>query len=97
MLHPKDGLLYMAARDIFRKLGAHRRQRVKLGAFEIYRGVLYDMLSRRQKVTACELADGSVKILGLRELECSTYEELVELLQSALANRSIGTNVPHLR
>ena len=88
MLNPRDGLFFMAARAIL-AAGAS----VKIGAYEIYRGTLYDILNERRRVLACEQADGSVKIMGLSEVQAASYEDLYDIVSHGLANRTIGTLV----
>lgn len=90
MLNPKDGLFFMAARGIFERTGS-----LVIGAYEIYRGTLFDILNERRKVVACEQADGTVKILGLRETQVTTFQELYDLVCFGLNNRSVGTPKEH--
>jgi hypothetical protein len=85
MLHPENGLFYMAAKKMFRMGSA-----VWVSAFEIYRGSLYDILNSRHKVVACEQPDGSVKILGLKEKHCETIEDLFSVVSEGLKARSVG-------
>lgn len=91
MLHPKDGLFFMALRRLF----SERKNNFALhfSAYEIYRNTLFDILNNKRKVIACEQADGSVKIMGLKEINSAglTIDNVVAMINDGLERRSVGT------
>lgn len=89
MLNPQDGLFFMAAKSIIGCLGKVKKE-LWISAYEIYRGSLFDILNERRKVVACEQADGSIKILGLKEQRVCHFEDLCSVVNQGLNNRSIG-------
>ena len=65
---------------------------VWVSAFEIYRGSLFDILNERRKVVACEQADGSVKILGLKEHRGRHFDDVHSVISQGLDRRVTGTH-----
>lgn len=90
-----DGLYSLAAQDIFDELGprgdrADTEYSIWISFFEIYGGVLYDLLNDRKKLVAREDAKRKVCIVGLNENLVSSVDEFLELMSYGNAVRSTG-------
>ncbi|NWS00522.1 KIF24 protein, partial [Motacilla alba] len=81
--HRSPGLYALAAQDIFRHLEASpsRKDHVVLISFyEIYCGHLYDLLNERKRLSAREDGKHVVQIVGLREVQVDSVDELLEVI-----------------
>jgi len=89
--HP--GIYSQAANDIFTLLNYEEYQgyTVYCSLFEIYCGNLHDLLNKRKKVHARCDAKERVKIMGLTEAPCTTDDELMQVINYGLTERTTGT------
>ena len=87
------GMYAMAALDIFENLRMreHRGLSVYTSFFEIYGGKLFDLFNERKRLVAREDAKQNVNIVGLREVHCSSTEQVLELIQHGSLVRSTGS------
>ncbi|XP_003226423.1 kinesin-like protein KIF24 isoform X2 [Anolis carolinensis] len=91
--HQNPGLYALAAKDIFRQLEkSHTRKdlHVWISFYEIYCGQLYDLLNGRKRLFAREDSKRVVQIVGLREIQVSTVNLLLEVILKGGKERSTG-------
>ncbi|XP_005491802.2 kinesin-like protein KIF24 [Zonotrichia albicollis] len=91
--HRTPGLYALAAQDIFRYLEAspsRKEQVVLISFYEIYCGHLYDLLNGRQRLFAREDGKHVVQIVGLREVQVDSVDELLEVILKGGKERSTG-------
>jgi kinesin family protein 2/24 len=91
MGNPKQpGLYFLAAEDIFkfRRKKEHADVAVWVSFFEIYGGKLYDLLNDRCKLVARVDAKQLVNIVGLKEVEVTNVEDLMDALRAGHEARS---------
>lgn len=62
---------------------------------EMYRGQVYDLLSRRKLVRLMEDARGDVQVVGLREVVASSAAAAQDILHCALEDRTTAANAVH--
>jgi len=86
----QNGLYVLAARDIFRGLKRHPNLIINVSFFEIYGGKFYDLLNGRQRLDLREDAQGAVHTIGLRELKCEDWTQMIEMIQFGNERRSQG-------
>lgn len=89
--HP--GIYWLAANDIFALLNDESYQGYTITAslFEIYCDKLHDLLNKRKEVHARCDAKERVKIQGLTEAPCTTDEELMQVINYGLTERTTGS------
>jgi hypothetical protein len=83
-----DGLVFQAVRDLLVNL--EDIGQLQFSFYEIYRGSLYDLLAKRRKILACE-QDGIIKILGVRQVNVFSLEQIVDLINQGLESRKVGS------
>ncbi|XP_059729097.1 kinesin-like protein KIF24 [Haemorhous mexicanus] len=91
--HRNPGLYALAAQDIFRHLEAspsRKEQVVLISFYEIYCGHLYDLLNGRKRLFAREDGKHVVQIVGLREVQVDSVDELLEVILKGGKERSTG-------
>ncbi|NXH48488.1 KIF24 protein, partial [Dicaeum eximium] len=91
--HRNPGLYALAAKDIFRQLGASPSRKdlvVLISFYEIYCGQLYDLLNGRKRLFAREDGKHVVQIVGLREVQVDSVDELLEMILKGGKERSTG-------
>ncbi|NWV44402.1 KIF24 protein, partial [Grantiella picta] len=91
--HRNPGLYALAAKDIFRHLEAapSRKDRIVFISFyEIYCGQLYDLLNGRKRLFAREDGKRVVQIVGLREVQVDSVDQLLEVILKGGKERSTG-------
>ncbi|NXP58774.1 KIF24 protein, partial [Chloropsis cyanopogon] len=91
--HRNPGLYALAARDIFRHLGASPSKKdlmVLISFYEIYCGQLYDLLNGRKRLFAREDGKHVVQIVGLREIQVDSVDQLLEVILNGGKERSTG-------
>ena len=86
------GLYALAARDIFKMIRYEEFSMlaVMVSYYEIYQGKLYDLMDDRKKLFAREDGQGNVVISGLKEIEVSTVDQLLNLVDVGSSVRSTG-------
>jgi kinesin family protein 2/24 len=89
--HP--GIYLQAATDIFTLLNYEEYvdYTVTASLYEIYCGKLHDLLNKRKEVQARCDAKERVKIMGLTEAPCSTADDLMQVINYGLTERTTGT------
>jgi kinesin family protein 2/24 len=89
--HP--GIYLLAANDIFTLLNdeAYEGYSIVASLYEIYCGKLHDLLNSRKEVYARCDAKQRVKIMGLTEAPCTTVEELMQVINYGLTERTTGS------
>jgi kinesin family protein 2/24 len=89
--HP--GIYLQAALDIFTLLNNPEYQgyTITCSLYEIYCGKLHDLLNKRKEVYARCDAKERVKIMGLTEAPCTTSDELMDVINFGLTERTTGT------
>lgn len=87
------GIYYLASNDIFALLNDEMYEGYSITAslYEIYCGKLHDLLNKRKEVYARSDAKQRVKIMGLTEAPCTTVEELMQVINYGLTERTTGT------
>ncbi|XP_053859888.1 kinesin-like protein KIF24 [Vidua macroura] len=91
--HRNPGLYALAAQDIFRHLEASPSRKdltVLISFYEIYCGQLYDLLNGRKRLFAREDGKHVVQIVGLREVQVDSVDELLEVILKGGKERSTG-------
>uniref|UniRef100_A0A8C5TKB4 Kinesin-like protein KIF24 n=1 Tax=Malurus cyaneus samueli TaxID=2593467 RepID=A0A8C5TKB4_9PASS len=91
--HRNQGLYALAAKDIFKHLEASPSRKdltVVISFYEIYCGQLYDLLNGRKRLFAREDANHVVQIVGLREVQVDSVDELLEVILKGGKERSTG-------
>ncbi|NXR53395.1 KIF24 protein, partial [Hippolais icterina] len=87
------GLYALAAKDIFRHLEASPSRKdliVLISFYEIYCGQLYDLLNGRKRLFAREDGKHVVQIVGLREVQVDSVDQLLEVILKGGKERSTG-------
>lgn len=86
------GLYVNAAHDIFRKLDReeHDSAALYVSYFEIYGGVLFDLLNERKKLVPREDNKKKVQIVGLEEHRIDDVGSFLELIDYGNSIRSTG-------
>ncbi|NXK64548.1 KIF24 protein, partial [Sylvietta virens] len=87
------GLYALAAKDIFRHLEASQTRKdliVMISFYEIYCGQLYDLLNGRKRLFAREDGKHIVQIVGLREVQVASVDQLLEVILKGGKERSTG-------
>ncbi|TRZ21045.1 hypothetical protein HGM15179_006066 [Zosterops borbonicus] len=87
------GLYALAAKDIFRHLEASPSRKdliVLISFYEIYCGQLYDLLNGRKRLHAREDGKHVVQIVGLREVQVDSVDQLLEVILKGGKERSTG-------
>ncbi|NXO29477.1 KIF24 protein, partial [Cisticola juncidis] len=91
--HRNPGLYALAAKDIFSHLEAASSRKdltVLISFYEIYCGQLYDLLNGRKRLFAREDGKHIVQIVGLREVQVDSVDELLEVILKGGKERSTG-------
>ncbi|KAI7892513.1 P-loop containing nucleoside triphosphate hydrolase protein [Mucor mucedo] len=93
MLDSRHGLYVLAAQDIFRMLSkpAYSHLQATVGLYEIYQGQLFDLLNKREKLTARDDGHNNIVIAGLRECYINDVEDLMDTFESGNRVRTTGT------
>uniref|UniRef100_A0A803J3L8 Kinesin-like protein KIF24 n=1 Tax=Xenopus tropicalis TaxID=8364 RepID=A0A803J3L8_XENTR len=89
------GLYALAAKDIFQQLATVQLKsdcKVWISFYEIYCGQLYDLLNERKRLYAREDGKHVVQIAGLREVQVSSVELLLEMILKGSRERSTGAS-----
>ncbi|NWW37699.1 KIF24 protein, partial [Panurus biarmicus] len=87
------GLYALAAKDIFKHLEASPSRKdliVLISFYEIYCGQLYDLLNGRKRLFAREDGKHIVQIVGLREVQVDSVDQLLEVILKGGKERSTG-------
>ncbi|MEE6457765.1 hypothetical protein FKM82_000028 [Ascaphus truei] len=87
------GLYALAAKDIFQQLESAQPREdylVWISFYEIYCGQLYDLLNGRKRLFAREDGKHVVQIVGLREVQVSSVDLLLEMILKGSKERSTG-------
>ncbi|XP_041884655.1 kinesin-like protein KIF24 isoform X1 [Corvus kubaryi] len=91
--HRNPGLYALAANDIFKHLEASPSRKdltVLISFYEIYCGQLYDLLNGRKRLFAREDGKHVVQIVGLREVQVDSVDQLLEVILKGGKERSTG-------
>ncbi|NXD30143.1 KIF24 protein, partial [Spelaeornis formosus] len=91
--HQDPGLYALAAKDIFQHLESLPSRKdliVLISFYEIYRGQLYDLLNGRKRLHAREDSNRVVQIVGLREAQVDSVDQLLEVILKGGKERSTG-------
>ncbi|ORX96919.1 kinesin-domain-containing protein [Basidiobolus meristosporus CBS 931.73] len=93
MLDAEQGLYVLAGRDIFTLLDDEQFSHLScyVSFYEIYQGQLHDLLNNRKKLAAREDGNKNVVIVGIREIEISCVDELLEVFNYGHSARTTGT------
>mmetsp|Transcript_4807 Transcript_4807/g.7449 ORF Transcript_4807/g.7449 Transcript_4807/m.7449 type:complete len:579 (+) Transcript_4807:69-1805(+) len=91
----QTGLYVLAAHEIFRKLVDYPHLAIEVSFFEIYGGKFFDLLNKRKKLQLQEDAHGAVHTVGLREVECTSANELVQQILTGNGARQTGGTSVH--
>jgi hypothetical protein len=86
------GLYILTARDIISMLSQREEKDeiLKVSFYEIYQGHLYDLLNERKKLFAREDGRQQVIIAGLEEVQVTSVEHLMDIIQTGNMQRSTG-------
>ena len=85
------GLYALAAEDIMR-LAGERGLSVGISFFEVYRGLVLDLLGGCARLDTMEDETGHVNIVGLREVKVESVVHLLDIVGSASNIRATGSN-----
>eukprot|EP01029_Cantina_marsupialis_P027110 TRINITY_DN746_c0_g1_i1.p1 TRINITY_DN746_c0_g1~~TRINITY_DN746_c0_g1_i1.p1 ORF type:complete len:844 (+),score=273.96 TRINITY_DN746_c0_g1_i1:95-2626(+) len=85
-----SGIYHLVAKDVFHNVAKVPGLRVFVSYFEIYGGHVYDLLNSRQQLKVLEDARQSVKVVGLREEECVSAEDVNHFIETGSADRAQG-------
>ncbi|NXT14829.1 KIF24 protein, partial [Prunella fulvescens] len=91
--HQNPGLYALAAQDIFRHLEESPSRKdliVLISFYEIYCGHLYYLLNGRKRLFAREDGKHVVQIVGLREIQVNSVDQLLEVILRGGKERSTG-------
>lgn len=87
------GIYALAARDVFRLLNTKYKKHdltVFASFFEIYSGKVFDLLNHKLKLRVLEDAKQQVQIVGLKEEEIRSVEDVFRLIQHGNSERTSG-------
>ncbi|KAM6918223.1 kinesin-like protein KIF2C [Xenentodon cancila] len=88
------GIYALAAQDVFTYLNHRRYANLDLSVyvsfFEIYNGKVYDLLNKKAKLRVLEDDRQQVQVVGLEEVDVSSTEEVIKILQIGSACRTSG-------
>ncbi|KAM4551400.1 kinesin-like protein KIF2C isoform 2-T6 [Odontesthes bonariensis] len=89
-----QGIYALAAQDVFTHLN-HRRYNnldvsVYVSFFEIYNGKVYDLLNKKAKLRVLEDDRQQVQVVGLEEIDVSTTEDVIKIIQMGSSCRTSG-------
>ena len=85
------GLYALAAEDITR-LAAERGLSVGISFYEVYRGLVLDLLGGCARLETMEDETGHVNVVGLREVKVESAQHLLSIVTSASQVRATGSN-----
>ena len=91
LFNPVDGVCFQTVAALLEK---HRT--LQFSFYEIYRGVVYDLLAGRNRMMPCEDADGLVRLMGIKEIDVASIEEANAALSVALKERSTSATNANL-
>ena len=90
----RNGIYALAAEDVFKLLQSSRYRSknlvVSCSYFEIYSGKVFDLLSGKSKLRVLEDAKQQVQIVGLKESEVSSVEDVLDLITNGNNLRTSG-------
>ena len=90
----RNGIYALAAEDVFKLLQSSRYRSknllVSCSYFEIYGGKVFDLLSGKSKLRVLEDAKQQVQIVGLKESEVSSVEDVLDLITNGNNLRTSG-------
>lgn len=86
-----SGLYKLAAHDTVGYAARHGGVDIGVSFFEVYRGVVLDLLSSRTRLEVLEDGKGRVQVVGLREVQIFRADELLELVRQAEELRAVGS------
>ncbi|XP_076000574.1 kinesin-like protein KIF2C isoform X2 [Genypterus blacodes] len=88
------GIYGMAAQDVFTFLNHRRYAHLDISPyisfFEIYNGKVYDLLNKKAKLRVLEDDRQQVQVVGLEEVNVSTAEDVIKMIQLGSACRTSG-------
>ncbi|KAF7652965.1 hypothetical protein LDENG_00088840 [Lucifuga dentata] len=88
------GIYALAAQDVFCFLNHRRYASLNISAyasfFEIYNGKVYDLLNKKAKLRVLEDDRQQVQVVGLQEINVSSAEEVIKMIQMGSACRTSG-------
>lgn len=88
-----------AASDLFERLdaicGAGRPVLVGVSFYEIYMNNVNDLLNGRSRLQLMEDGEGTVQLLGLKEVMIASADELLELVKHGEDSRATSANAVH--
>ena len=84
-----SGLYALAANDVMR-MAAERELSAGISFFEVYRGMVLDLLGGCARVETMEDATGHVALVGLREVKVESADGLLHILHQAERIRATG-------
>ena len=87
---PNSGLITLAACDLFKRLRGEPALSLHCSFFEIYSGKLFDLLNDRRPLLAQEDGKQNVVIVGVKEKQVASVDELLALVDYGNRVRSTG-------
>lgn len=87
------GIYALAAQDVFKLLHSkYKKNDLQVGAsfFEIYSGKVFDLLNRKQKLRVLEDGKQQVQVVGLKEENVESADDVLKLIQRANNCRTSG-------
>lgn len=84
------GLYLMASCDIIQLLQSYPDLALVVSFYEIYCGKLFDLLNEREVLACREDHKQKVNIVGLTEVQTSSVQHLMKVIQVGLQNRTSG-------
>ncbi|KAL1428657.1 hypothetical protein MTO96_003007 [Rhipicephalus appendiculatus] len=96
------GIIPRAVQDIFRHISSHKDKifLVRVSFLEIYKEDVFDLFSKnsdRESLNIREDQTGAIKITNLTELNVTTTEETIRLLEVGSASRSTASTNMNMR
>jgi kinesin family protein 2/24 len=88
-----QGIYQLVAKDVFKNLAnAHSKQlSVFVSFFEMYGGRLFDLLNNRRNLNLLEDKNQNAIVVGLKEVEVKSVEELLRHISIGTKARATGT------
>ena len=84
------GLYKLAAHDLVSRVAHHGTLVLGVSFFEVYRGLVLDLLGERARLEVLEDGKGRVQIVGLREEPIYHVDDLLHLVRQAEELRAVG-------
>ncbi|XP_049826454.1 kinesin-like protein Klp10A isoform X2 [Aethina tumida] len=90
----KNGIYGLVAVDVFKQLASAKRSKmnyvISASFFEIYGKLVFDLLSKKQRLRVLEDGKQQIQVVGLTEKTVGKVEDVLELIQKGSMERTSG-------